>query len=151
VNHDKGCTCKICQFAAEGLTKKEALDKFLKHEKEQLEKFGWIAHYTDLNDWGVNFHTHGLQKTYNHPDLQIVAVIDMKTAHNIFWNVIDHIHEGEKFKDGDTASGIIVGYKVKFISAEEDGRPVLRIILPDTEGNLDQDKIGRKYVYQYEC
>lgn len=148
------CKCRLCQLKASGLHPEVAEAKFAKEQNELMDKYGWIAHYVaDDSDYplGANFHTHGMAENFGHLDLQVVFPVDPQIVHSLFWNVFNRIKEGEQFKDGDTAERIAGGgYLVKFVDAIENGRPVLRIILPDKDGNLDRDTLTGSMAQQYD-
>ena len=51
---------------------------------------------------------------------------------------MEEVKNGISFKAGDTSDKVLAGdYDVMFVNAEECGRPVLRIILPDAQGNFE--------------
>jgi hypothetical protein len=116
-----------------------------KREKQMMEKYGWVTHFvvdTDDNEakvstkTGVDIHTHGLEENFNHPDLQIALPIDASIAHSILTSIIDNIKEGNTYKDGDVCKGLLKGdYKVRFQKVNSD-RSILRIILPNKEGQI---------------
>jgi hypothetical protein len=146
------CQCVICRLKREGLTDEQIEQHQRQWEQEALEKQGWFGHYCNDERYptGANYHTHGLPATMNHMDLQLVVPLDMKTAHGIFTGVVDLIKEGKVFHDGDTADKVVRGYRVKFIEMTEGERQVLRIILPDQRGNLEQWEIEGNLALQYE-
>jgi hypothetical protein len=119
-----------------------------------LARHGWFIHMVTGDSQtrtGANSHTHGLESKYKHPDLQIVVPLEGKLVSNFFWNIVNRIAAGEKFKAGDEVAEIIGGsYKVRFIDAQESGRPVLRVILPDKHGSLDKNRMTGKLDLQYD-
>lgn len=142
--------CVQCDL--ETKVSKEEADKTL-HDWQQgmLDKYGWYSHH--VNDpevgMGANYHTHGLSDRRDHLDLQLVCPLPMPVSQMLFYNVVTRIEAGEKFKHGDTADRIASGFPVKFVDAEEGERSVLRIILPDKEGNLDPDTMNPRFALQY--
>lgn len=121
-------------------------------EREFLAKDGFFAHLVpdETSPLGFNAHTHGFELTWNHPDLQIVFPVDGQVAMGLFWAAVAHIKEGSVFSDGDVVARIAGNeYKVKFVKVQESGRDVLRMILPDKEGNLDVETITGKFRHQY--
>lgn len=143
--HKPKCKCAICQG---GVSKEEALANLREWENDCIAKYGFYVHYVNLGE-AIDVHTHGLVETHNHADLQIVFPIDLKTSHSVINSVVERIEEGEVFVDGQVAEGIIENFSVKFIEVEENGRKVLRIILPDEKGRIERDKISKKYAIQY--
>ena len=117
-----------------------------------MNKFGFITHYVPDDPESptkVNAHTHGLPESFGHKDIQIVLPLPPKDTHMIIHGLVREIKEGKKFESYIEYSEVIENYKIKFIDAIECGRPVLRLIFPDNEGNLDsKHELYRK---QYEC
>lgn len=106
-------------------------------------EYGWYMHYVfddELSPFSVNIHTHGLLESFKHPDIQVCIPLPKEVVHTIFANIVSSIKDGtlvlekNKYYD-DVLAG---GYKVKYIDAVENGRPVLRMILPDKAGHLEQ-------------
>ncbi len=145
MSHKKSCKCARCAAIESGLTPEEATAEMHRWEAEMMEKYGWYIHF--LPDGS---HTHGLQESFNHPDLEIKFFLNPNTAGFVFSNCIDKIKEGTIFNDGDVVEHIISGYSVKLINALESERSVIRIILPDADGNLIADRMAKGYAGQYE-
>lgn len=152
-NHKQECACGVCDQVRAGVSLEETRAKFMALENEAIKKHGWYVHYVgDDRDvpTGYNAHTHGLVEKYGHPDLQIVCPLPSQVAHGTFWNIVDRIAAGEKFKNGDIVGNIAGnGYKVKFVNAWENDRPVLRVIIPDKHHNLDRDTLTGNFGLQY--
>lgn len=86
----------------------------------------------------ANIHTHGLTETFGHNDLQIVFPLEPEVASGILHTIVDTIQKGKKYKNGETVEEILKkGYKIRLQRFTEGDRKVLRIILPDKEGNLN--------------
>jgi len=122
-------------------------------EAEQIEKHGWYIHFVgdEQSATRTNIHTHGLPAKYGHLDLQLVVPLPPKVARGVFWSVVDKIAAGTVFSPGDRASEIVKGYDVKFVKAQECGRDLLRIILPDKDGGLDRGSFKQEnFNFQYE-
>ena len=121
-------------------------------EEEMIEKYQWWFHYVVGDASGCpNAHTHGVADNFGHMDLQITLPIAQSQIQGVFNAVMDRIKSGDRFVDGQIADHILCEpYKVKFVRAEENGRAVLRIILPDPEGNLDREVMERVYASQYD-
>jgi len=111
-------------------------------EYEMMEKFGWYAHFIidedeQVHSDMVNIHTHGLEESFDHIDMQIVFPIHPKVAMNLFHILVDRIKNGETFKTGINYDDIIKDHGAKFILAYETNRQVMRLILPDQDGNIN--------------
>jgi len=129
-------------------------DEWLKLDagsREKMEKYGWFVHFVpDDEDCpnSVNYHTHGVERSFGHPDLQICFPLSRDIAHSILSNIVDDIKAGSRFEPGKKYNEIIGGgLSVEFIHAMECGRKVLRIIFPDKNGNYEgavfQDQFER--------
>lgn len=135
--HQKNCNCNICK--QKGLNKIRKMTEIQDQEQEHLEKFGFYTHYvlSDNANELCNYHTHGLPKTRNHMDLQIVFPIPPKLAHNIFWTIVRLINEGFKFENNTISLDILHdNMPVKFVEVTETNRKVLRVLLPDKNRKL---------------
>lgn len=119
-------------------------------EQEMLREHGWYVHFVPDDDKypnHINFHTHGLEESFNHPDLQICFPLDIKTAHAIFNDAINLIREGTSFRAGVKYPGVIGGdLLVEFIESRESRRTVLRMIFPNKEGTYE----GQIFAAQFE-
>lgn len=118
-------------------------------ENEMMALHGWYVHCVpDDTEAPNNFncHTHGISDTFNHPDLQICMPMRQKSFMGFFHLLVGRIRNGERFKPDVIYPDIMEGdYKVTFISATECGRPVLRLIFPNADGN----HLGEKYQRQF--
>lgn len=110
----------------------EAMDKHF------MEKSGWYAHYVPhTGDW-INYHTHGLERTFGHKNFQITMPVSQEQAHGLANMLIAEVKKGKKFEAGVDYEGLMAkGYKVRFIEAKECGRTVLRLLIPDVNGKYE--------------
>lgn len=119
------------------------IEDFAKHDKEAMEEHGWYAHVIPSGDntpFGYNYHTHGLERSYEHLNIQIVMQLDPHIAHQIVADIIAEIKKGKRFViDTDYPNLVGGGYMVRFIDATECGRPVLRLLVPDKNGKYEGD------------
>ncbi len=155
-SHNSECSCDLCSG-------KYTPQELIQMEKEFLKDPGWYAHIVNEDPdspTGFNYHTHGFV-TANHLNIQIVLPIHPDICHAIANIIYRRIKiRGQKFQAGKRYSKIIepdgvagVGeddkeYEVMFIKVTECGRPVLRIIFPDKEGNvLARDMIAESPDY----
>ncbi len=140
--HEENCECAVCR---------DGIEKVLEWEDKCMKKYGWYAHFVPDPDMplGVNFHTHGLGKSYNHPDIQIVFPLKQEIAHDLLRSAVDLIKEGKRFKHNDVSDKVIKHYDVKFVSAIEADRFVLRMIVPDAVGNLLEHELEEPFSLQY--
>lgn len=128
-------------------------ESYLEWEKEQILKHGWYVHFVfdEKSSTRTNIHTHGLPDKYGHLDLQIVIPLKPEIAQGVLCAAVDKISSGSTFSPGDKAAEIIHGYDVKFVKAQECGRDVLRIIIPDKGGGLDRGCFQQEnFNFQYE-
>lgn len=109
--------------------------KLQQMDLDMMDKYGWYAHYVPSGDGtptGANYHTHGLERSYDHKNIQIILPLSFQTAHGLANTIIAEIKKGTKFEAGVDYDNIMAnGYKVRFIDATECGRPVLRLLIPD--------------------
>jgi hypothetical protein len=128
--------CKSCT---------EGLESVRQWQDEMMDKHGWYVHFVTDHDTdsptGYNVHSHGVQESFGHPDLQIVAPLPPELAHSLLRILVDRIKVGESFKPNKKYDKIIRTLSVTFTEAVEGGRTVLRMILPDSTGALDEDAI----------
>lgn len=149
--HSRLCECKICEAQRQGKSHQEGMAEYRKWEHKQMEKYGWYSHYVPPDTAGLaNIHTHGIQESFGHPDLQIVVSLAPNLVSSIFANIVERIKAGEKFVAAEKVSKIITDFDITFADAIENDRWVLRIILPDAEGNLELGKIKGLLARQYE-
>lgn len=145
MSHDnKDDQCFVGKLLDAGLTKEQIAVKVREWERQCLKTHGWFAHYVDgieLVPNGVNFHTHGFESK-GHPDFQVVVNCPQRVVHSIFSNLYQKVEKGEKFEHGGQYYGIIIGFPVLMLMAYEDDRQLLRIILPDTQGNLEKSRMS---------
>lgn len=115
-----------------------------RQEEELMQKHGWIIHSvfeTEKNEFSgmANTHTHGLSKTFSHPDFQMVLPIDPKITQQLFNILVELVKNGETFEEGKDYENVIENFSVQFKEFREDNRKVLRMILPDENGKMPND------------
>lgn len=133
--HNSGCRCLICEGRGAELAEME---------RQAMLKEGWYAHMVP-----GNYHTHGIEQTLGHPDLQMVLPLDPHLLHSIAHGIVDEIRKGRRFAHGDIVGQIIKRYNVRFVEAREGDRTVLRVIFPDAEGHLLLNELTGMYAEQY--
>ena len=143
----------------EELMDKEKYEQPMASRQNLLEKHGWLIDAVfDMEGCetkcetgtGCDVHTHGLQESFNHPDLQCVLSVDPKMIHSIFCTIVDKIKDGQIFRSGKCYEDILKGgFKVRFVSAKQGDREVLRMILPDKHGKLHKSLMEESFKIQY--
>lgn len=127
----------------------DPFSKFRSWEIEMLKQYGWYVHFVmDDNTCPnyINFHTHGLLETFNHPDLQICFPISNESAHAIFNTIVEQIIPGLQFQPAVKYGQIIGGgFKLEFINATECNRKVLRIVFPNKDGGYEGEIFSRQF------
>ena len=132
-SHKGACGCEVC---GSGMT----LEKFDQWTRKNIEKHGFCIHHVSKpGDLYNNIHTHGFEKTWKHPDFQIVIPLDQKTAHGVFWDLADRVKAGKVFHSGDQVDGVVRNYPIRFAADVENEHYVLRIIFPDANGRFPGD------------
>ena len=95
----------------------------------------------------TNIHTHGFPEKFNHKDIQITYNLPMKLAGSLMHEIAGNLANGTVYEPGKKYDNVLRGYDVTFAEAEECGRPVLRMILPDKDGKFNS---SHPYVHQWE-
>lgn len=126
-----------------------SIESFIARDMKCLKTHGWYAHCVPSNDgtpFGFNYHTHGMERSYGHRNIQCVMPMDFKVIHMIVSDIIEEIKKGKKFEPNvDYPDLVGGGYMVRFIEAKECGRKVLRLVVPDKNG-----KYEGKFAKQFE-
>lgn len=122
-------------------------------EKEMQKDYGFYCHMVPSGDpespTGTNYHTHGIPISLNHPDVQIVMALPPQIYGPIIHSVYNFIKEGNIIEVGKYYDDFLQGLSVEFAWATECGRDILRMILPDKEGNTSFDTIDNPYKEQW--
>ena len=140
-NKPKKLVCDMCE---------NKIEDYAIWEAQQLAEWGFYMHIVIDADYenspsGFNAHTHGMNHL-NHPDFQITISIGQDVISAIFHNLCAKVKKGMRFKDGDILDNVIGGgFKVRLSTATECGNEVLRVILPDLNGNILPTDIDNNY------
>lgn len=115
------------------------------------QKIDWIIHLvangacekcggveTGFLPYMCNAHTHGME-CYGHMDFQMVLALPPQEIGRIFNTLGLRVQSGERFRPGDMVSGIYEDCSVRLDEYEEDGRRVLRVIIPDADNIFPED------------
>lgn len=151
--HDAGsCSCAVCNLVRLGLSEEEALARILDEQRVLVTEHGWCCHAVPRSDGAPqqNVHTHGLPESFEHLDFQIVAFISPEQAWAILNELVEQVRSGRRFESGIDVEDILERWPVRLISAVESGRTVLRVILPDCHGNLDEENMDEWGRDQYQ-
>lgn len=129
---NENCQCEVCRDGIEAVREKEI---------KAVEKSGWYAHYVP-NDhmcpFGMNYHTHGFPEKLGCRDIQICFPVPQDMAHRIAWAIYHDLEQNKLgYTPGVRYGGILEGYEVQFIEAQENGRDVLRCILPSPQNDFE--------------
>ena len=125
-------------------------------ERGFLESHGWYSHFVFTaadRHRRVTYHTHGLPEHYGHLDFQLVLPLDVDALHALATTLVDRVKRGERFVAGMRVSGVIKKHDVLLVQTTETRstpRSVLRVILPDTNGNLDRATLKGLFTAQFE-
>jgi hypothetical protein len=109
----------------------------------------------DEDDEGPAFaYSIGLFKSFGHPEV-IVFGLDVDLMHRMINLIGEEVRQGRRFADGDSASGILEGYDVRFLNVASrhyyehfgyarwfyngDDFPVLQCHWPDKKGRFPTD------------
>ena len=83
--------------------------------------------------YACNAHTHGMEK-YGHPDFQRVLAYPPEEICRILNTM------GLRVQAGDMVSGIYEDCDVRLDAAQEDGRNVLRVVVPDKYNRFPEEE-----------
>jgi|LakMenE01Jun11ns_1017448.scaffolds.fasta_scaffold9899491_2 hypothetical protein len=125
------CRCDIC---------KKGADAVLSAQMESIDRYGWFVHYVyddKMCPYKVNVHTHHVEESFGHKDIQICINLKPELIHMLLVNVINNIKAGVKYEPGKKYEKIVDNFKLEFIEVTESGRKVLRLLIPDEKGNYD--------------
>ena len=117
--------------------------EMFERDEKMIAEHGWVMHAVPATCYDgihANYHTHGLEVSCGHTDLQIVLPINPRTAHAILNDIIDDIKAGKKYESGKQYDDVIIGFDVLMVKFIEGGRDVLRIIFPDPIGLFPNDE-----------
>jgi len=126
------------------------------HGEDALTSYGWYSHFVLPENGGqqwVNYHTHGLPELYGHLDFQLVLPIDRITLHALATKLVKRVQKGERFAPSMRVSGILDNHDIllaKTMETRSIDRPVLRVILPDKDGNLDKVHLRGIFAAQFQ-
>ncbi len=112
----------------------------------QCERCGEIEE--NYPDFICNAHTHGMDK-YGHMDFQMVIHAPVQDICYVLNTLGDRVRNGQRFKAGDMVEGIFLDCSVRLDEFVEDGRLVLRVIIPDGQNRFPEDQ-HCKYPYSFQ-
>lgn len=136
MTHTFDPNCSVCQEALqEGISHDEALERSRIRDAHFIEQMGWVAHViTDE----PTAHTHGLEETYAHPDIQVWLPAPPRKQHELLATVAEAVKEGRRY-EADKEYTDLFNLPVRFVQRWESGRSVLRLIIPDPDGKFPGD------------
>lgn len=116
------------------------------------KKIDWIVHLVgngicgdcgheerSFLPYACNAHTHGMEK-YGHPDFQLVLAYLPEEICRVLNTMGLRVQAGERFQAGDMVRGIYEDCDVRLDEAREDGRSVLRIVVPDKYNRFPEEE-----------
>ena len=92
-----------------------------------------------LVQYACDAHTHGLDK-YNHQEFQIVLNYSKEEIMRILNTLGLRVKAGERFKAGDLVKGIYLDCDVRLDEFEQEGKKVLRVVVPDKNNRFPNDE-----------
>ena len=96
-----------------------------------------------------NAKTLGMNK-YGHPEFQMVLHVDHKLIMYTLNSLGLKVQDGHVFHDGDIVDDLFEGYEAKLKEFEEDGKKVLRVLIPDPNHKFPEDE-GCQVEYTYQA
>ena len=120
-------------------------------ESTMLLTDGWVMRaFSHGGNHGISDNRSvGFAENFKHPDIQINYPLPGELALHCLSTVADLVKSGKTYKDGDLSDDVLHDLPVKFVAVEIDGVSMLRMILPDKEGNVERDKMAYRYSLQY--
>ena len=118
-------------------------EQLRKQHKELMDKYGFVIHNVfPSSDEEIlwSHHTHGLKENFNHMDLEIVLPIHPEMAGGLIHGMVEQIKNGESFEDKLVSDRVIQNYNVQLVKVNSENRELLRIVLPDANGNFPSDE-----------
>lgn len=130
--------------------------------EQQNDKIDWVI-IIEANDCGCdicgkrennfikgfcNATTDGMFR-YKHPEFQLVLQLEYKLLLYSLNSLGLKVQAGRKFQDGDLVDELFEGYQAQLKEIEEDGKKILRVIIPDPNNRFPDDpKCQLEYSYQ---
>lgn len=117
-------------------------DNKLQEGIDLINEYGYLIHYVHDNysDNLPSIHTHGFKETYGEYDIEIILPLTMHVAKGIFDRIKFKYESGESIQPYKYYRDIIQNYSVVFVEAiDENGRNILRLLLPDIHGRMPYD------------
>ena len=134
--HEFDAECAVCQEAQrEGISHNEALSRAQIRDAHFIEQIGWVAHV--ITD-DPTAHTHGLQETYGHPDIEVWLSAPARKRYELLATVAEAVKQGHRYEAGKEYSHLFT-VPVRFVQKWEGGRSVLRLVVPDPNGKFPGD------------
>ena len=96
-----------------------------------------------------NAQTIGMYK-YSHPEFQMVLHTDHKLIMYTLNSLGLKVQKGQVFKDGDIVDDLFEGYVAKLKEFVEDGKKLLRVLIPDQNHKFPDDE-GCQLEYTYQA
>jgi hypothetical protein len=120
-----------------------------------IEEIGWHDIMIPEDDDGPPFtYSIGLFRTFDHPEI-IILGLDLDLMHQMINLIGEEIRQDRRFADGESVSGILEGYKVRFLHVvrrhypehfgyahwyyKGDDFPALQCLWPDRQGRFPTD------------
>lgn len=95
-----------------------------------------------------NAQTHGMYK-YGHPEFQLVLQMKPEMIMYTLNRLGLMVQSGRRFKNGDIVDDLFEGYSALLTEFEENGRIMLRVMIPDPNHKFPNDEgCQTEYTYQ---
>ena len=118
-----------------------------------MAKIDWIIHCcangvvcdeckkleTGFLQYACNAHTHGMER-YRHMDFQMVLFLPPEEIGRILNTLGLRVQAGERFHDGVLVSGIYEDCDIRLNEYKENGRTVLRVVIPDKNNVFPEEE-----------
>lgn len=122
-----------------------------------IEEVGWhVVMIPEDDDGPASAYSIGLFQTFGHPEI-IIFGLDLGLMHQMINLIGEEVRQGRQFADGESASGILEGYDVRFLQVARrhyqehfgyarwfykgDDFPALQCLWPDKHGRFPTDAV----------
>lgn len=138
--HDPAdCPCDVCALERQGIPEDQAQRQVALMSASLIAQHGWTSHVVIANPVS-SIHTHGLSENARHPDLEIMLPLAPQGLYRLLEPLAEAVKAGKTFYV-DQEDRTLFNVPVRFRTARESGREVLRAVFPDPSGRWPEDPL----------
>ena len=121
-------------------------------EFDLIARYGFLFHWTKDEETGLaDIHTHGVEAIFGSPELRLVIPVPMETASAVLNLLVDQCRAGKALEPG-RVDGLLRD-NMPMLLVEDAGQycdRILRVVLPDPHGSIDEKTMAPAYAVQFE-